>query len=79
MQGRDAWAGVPPQQGEMQVVAVEVDDVKARGVLEDEIHQSDMIGQRLPQLSSRHKARGQAGINFAFVSESPGIFPFRLR
>jgi hypothetical protein len=68
MQGRYAWAGVAPQQREMQVVAVEVDDVKARGVLEDEIHQ--LVAPQGP---------GQAGTNFAFVSESPGIFPFRLR
>ena len=47
VQGRDARAWVAPQQGEMQVVAVEVDDIEAGGVLEDQIQQPDVVWQRL--------------------------------
>ena len=48
VQGRDARAGAAPQQREVQVVAVEVDDVEAGDVLEDQLHQPDVVRQRLP-------------------------------
>ena len=71
VQGRDARAWVAPQQREVQVVAVEVDDVEAGDVVEDQLHQPDVVRQRLAAVWSRHSARGQAGTSCALVCESP--------
>ena len=51
VQGGDARARVAPQQREVDVVAVEVDDVEAGHVLEDQLQQPDVVRQRLPAVS----------------------------
>src|SRR5215510_10746329 len=41
----DTPAGAKPQKRELQIVAVEVDDIEARHVVEDQLHQTDVLRQ----------------------------------
>src|SRR5262245_20648896 len=47
MESRHIWARMPPQQGELQIVAVEMDDVEAGYVLEDQFYQTHVMRSRL--------------------------------
>src|SRR5262245_9798559 len=45
--GRHVWARMPPQHRELQIVAVEMDDVEAGHVLEDQFYQTHVMRRRL--------------------------------
>src|SRR5262245_4759578 len=51
VQGRDARARVAAQQWEVQIIAVEVNDIEPGHILEDQLQQPQVVRQRLPTVS----------------------------
>ena len=71
MQGRDARARMAPQHREMEVVAVEVDDVELRDIAEDHLQLAEVVRERLSTTRLAPQPTRAARDQFAAVRESP--------